>query len=91
MLALRMVKDPGSHALTATLPCSQMLGKHVREAHREQGERRDSKRGAVMAHLLDRHALQRANTILMLGMLWSGLAACVLAALAYDFTLWLGL
>jgi len=44
-----------------------------------------------MAHLLDRHALQRANTILMLGMLWSGLAACVLAALAYDFTLWLGL
>jgi len=43
-----------------------------------------------MAHLLDWHRLQRANTILMLGMLWGGLAACVLGALAYDLTLWLG-
>jgi hypothetical protein len=39
---------------------------------------------------LDRHSLQRANTILMLGMLWAGLAVCALGALAFDVALWLG-
>jgi hypothetical protein len=43
-----------------------------------------------MAHLVDRHLFQRANKILMLGFLWSGLVACVLGALAYDVALWLG-
>jgi hypothetical protein len=43
-----------------------------------------------MAHLVDRHLFQRANKILMLGLLWSGLVACVLGALAYDVALWLG-
>jgi hypothetical protein len=43
-----------------------------------------------MAHHLDWHFIQRANKILMLGLLWSGLAACVLGALAYDVALWLG-
>jgi hypothetical protein len=41
-----------------------------------------------MAHLLDRHLIQRANEILLLGVLWTGLAACVLGALAYDVALW---
>jgi hypothetical protein len=43
-----------------------------------------------MAHLIDRHLLQRANTMLMLGALLGGLAACMLSALAYDVALWLG-
>jgi hypothetical protein len=43
-----------------------------------------------MAHLVDRHLFQRANKILMLGLLWSGLVASVLGALAYDVALWLG-
>jgi hypothetical protein len=43
-----------------------------------------------MAHLHDWHFIQRANKILMLGLLWSGLAACMLGALAYDLALWLG-
>jgi hypothetical protein len=43
-----------------------------------------------MAHLIDRHVLQRANTMLMLGVLWGGLAVCALSALAYDVALWLG-
>jgi hypothetical protein len=43
-----------------------------------------------MAHLLDRHFLQRANTILILGILWGSLAVCVLGALAFDVALWLG-
>jgi hypothetical protein len=41
-----------------------------------------------MAHLLDRHLIQRANEILLLGVLWTGLAACVLGALAHDVALW---
>jgi hypothetical protein len=42
-----------------------------------------------MSHL-DRHSLERANTILILGMLWGGLAVCALGALAFDVALWLG-
>jgi hypothetical protein len=37
-----------------------------------------------MAHLVDKHFVQRANTALMLSILWGGLAACVIGALAYD-------
>jgi hypothetical protein len=79
--------QPGSHARAATLPCSDALGRGARTRH-ILPQRRESKSGAVMAHLVDRHLWQRANTILMLGMVWSGLAACVLGALAYDIALW---
>jgi len=84
-----MYKDSGSHARRATQPCSGALVGIAPESHVGR-TRRDSKSGAAMAHLLDWHRLQRANTVLMLGMLWGGLAACVLGALAYDLTLWLG-
>jgi hypothetical protein len=30
----------------------------------------------------------RANTVLLLGILWSALGICVLAALAYDVAQW---
>ena len=43
-----------------------------------------------MAHLVDKHFVQRANTALMLTILWGGLAACVIAALVYDIAYWLG-
>jgi hypothetical protein len=42
-----------------------------------------------MAHLHDNRLVQSTNTLL-LGMLWGGLVACVLGALAYDIALWLG-
>ena len=44
----------------------------------------------MMGHLVDRHLLQRTNTILMLGMVWGGLAIWALGALAFDVALWLG-
>ena len=44
----------------------------------------------VMGHLVDRHLLQRTNTILMLGMVWGALAICALGALAFDVALWFG-
>jgi hypothetical protein len=37
----------------------------------------------VMAHLIDKIFVERANAVLLLGILWSALA-CVLGALAYD-------
>jgi hypothetical protein len=83
-----MRKDRASYALAATQPCSGELGHGPREDHILG--RCDSKRRTVMAHLLVWHVLQRANTILMLGMLWSGLAACVIGALAYDLAFWFG-
>jgi hypothetical protein len=84
-----MHQDCRSHARTATQPCSGGLVERALVDHRGQ-KRYDSKSGAAMAHLVDWHLLQRANTILMLGMLWSGLGACVLGALVYDVALWLG-
>jgi hypothetical protein len=44
---------------------------------------------APMAHLvdkvhLDRHTLARVNTVLMLGVIGTGLAACVFGAVVYD-------
>lgn len=84
-----MLHSRPSHARAATLPCSDALGHSARTRHIPE-QRCESKRGAIMAHLVDRHLWQRANTIVMLGMLWSGLAACVLGALVYDIALWLG-
>ena len=42
-----------------------------------------------MAHLVDKQFVERANTILLLGTLWTALAACVIAATVYDIALWL--
>jgi hypothetical protein len=44
---------------------------------------------AIMTHLVDKNLVERANTVLVLGILWAGLAICVLGALAYDIAHWL--
>jgi hypothetical protein len=45
-----------------------------------------------MVHLVEWHFLRRVNLALVLGLFWSALAFCVLAAVAYDigrlFTGW---
>jgi hypothetical protein len=41
-----------------------------------------------MAHLIDKHLVERANTTLLLGILWAALAICVLGALACDIRHW---
>jgi hypothetical protein len=46
-------------------------------------------KGKVMAHLVDKEFVERANTVLLLGILWTGLAVCVVGALAYDIAYWL--
>jgi len=45
---------------------------------------------AIVAHLVDKRFVERANTALLLGILWSGLALCVLGALSYDIAYWFG-
>jgi hypothetical protein len=35
-------------------------------------------------HFVDKHTLARVNTALMLGMIGTGLAACVFGAVVYD-------
>jgi hypothetical protein len=42
-----------------------------------------------MAHLVDKHFVERANRVLLLGIVWSAFAACVIGALAYDIAHWL--
>jgi len=41
-----------------------------------------------MAHLVDKEFVQRANTELLLSLLWGALAVCALGALAYDVAYW---
>jgi hypothetical protein len=43
---------------------------------------------AIMVHLVDKKLIERANTVLLMGILWSGLAVCVLGALSYDIAHW---
>jgi hypothetical protein len=45
---------------------------------------------AIMAHLVSKRFVERANTALLLGILWSGLAICALGALSYDIAHWFG-
>ncbi len=44
------------------------------------------------AHLVDKQTLARLNAFLMLGMIGSGLAACIIGAFIYDvgrlFSVW---
>ena len=42
-----------------------------------------------MAHLIDKEFIGRANTVLLLSVLWGGLAVCAIGALAYDIAYWL--
>ena len=37
-----------------------------------------------MPQVVDKHFVQRANTVLMLTILWGALAACVIGATLYD-------
>jgi hypothetical protein len=39
---------------------------------------------AIVSHLVDKRFVGRANTVLLLGILWSALTVCVLGALSYD-------
>lgn len=41
-------------------------------------------------HHLERETIARANRALLLGLVWGGLAACVIAALIYDIGRWTG-
>ena len=42
-----------------------------------------------MAHLVDKDTVERANAVLLLSVLWGGLAACVIAAMVFEFGYWL--
>jgi hypothetical protein len=43
---------------------------------------------APTAHIAEKSFVERAMTVLLLGILWSGLAACTLGALSYDIAYW---
>jgi hypothetical protein len=45
---------------------------------------------SVVWHLADKQFIERTSTVLLLGIFWSSLAVCVLAALSYDILSWFG-
>jgi hypothetical protein len=53
------------------------------------GREAGATRRHAMAHLVDKEFVERANTMLLLGILWAGFAVCVLGAVAYDIAYWL--
>ena len=41
-----------------------------------------------MSHLIDKQFVERAEGVVLLSLLWSGLAGCIIAALAFDIAYW---
>jgi hypothetical protein len=87
------VNERASYARIATLVCRCRPFMLRVDAHKSRwlgtgGELEFGMR-ATMAHLVDKDFVQRANTVLLLGILWGALAACVIGALAYDVAYWL--
>jgi len=39
---------------------------------------------------VDNNFVERAHTVVLLGILWGALAVCVLGALSYDIAFWFG-
>jgi len=44
----------------------------------------------VVSHFADSRVVERTSTVLLLGIFWSSLAVCILAALSYDVLYWFG-
>ena len=43
-----------------------------------------------VSHLAESRFVERTSTVVLLGILWSSLAVCIVAALSYDILYWLG-
>ena len=41
-----------------------------------------------MVHLMEKEALARASKVVLLTLVWGGLAACAIGALVHDLTRW---
>jgi hypothetical protein len=88
-MALRKarINERLSHARVATLVCGWVLncmaGPRITYWSGTGATRRHP-----MAHLVDKEFVERANTMLLLGIFWAGFAVCVLGAVAYDIAYW---
>jgi hypothetical protein len=83
------INEESSRARAATLLCRNGLGGAARQALHRSRQGRGRLAGGNMAHPVDKHFVQRANTVLLLTVLWGALAACALGAVAYDIVYWL--
>jgi hypothetical protein len=45
---------------------------------------------ASVSHLFNGRSVERASTLLLLGILWGALGVCVVGAFAYDIASWFG-
>jgi hypothetical protein len=88
-LRKRRINERLSHARVATLVCSCGLSRTGVRRYILRLKRGRLEEGQLMAHLVDKEFVERANTVLLLGILWTGLAVCVIGALAYDIAYWL--
>ena len=69
--------------------CSTRVGLSGRRLGSNGAEVEGDVRRAAMAHLVDKEFLERANSVLLLSILWAGFAGCVIAATIYDIVLWI--
>jgi hypothetical protein len=45
---------------------------------------------SIVSHLFSDSFVERTSTVLLMGILWSSLAICLLAALSYEIVQWFG-
>ena len=45
---------------------------------------------ASVSHLFNKRSIERANTLLPLGILWGALGVCVVGAFVFDIAAWFG-
>jgi hypothetical protein len=68
---------------------SKSIGSVTSEENASGVERRRKVGRSHMVQFLDKHLLARANTALLLTLVWGGLAACAIAAAVYDVSHWI--
>ena len=56
----------------------------------EPKERSAPSRDQAIMIRVDKNFVERAHTVVLLGILWGALAVCVLGALSYDIAFWFG-
>jgi hypothetical protein len=45
---------------------------------------------ASVSQLFNKQSIERANTLLLLGILWGAFGVCVVGAFVYDIAAWFG-
>src|SRR5262245_27730942 len=72
------------------LPSPFCDGDHIRRPPGSLGSPAISEMEASVSHLFNKRSIERANMLLLLGIIWGALGVCMVGAFAYDIAFWFG-